>query len=153
MDNKTLETLTSLIRPVLARYSHQLPPHVGVDDLVQEVLLKVVEKGLEEMEDGYLRIVARNVALDAIASKNPASLPLDAAEDVPVEADALWQQRVWLESQMRNMGWDVEKLLRLKLKGLTQEQLAIEFGCSSREIRRREQAIIATLRARAIGED
>jgi len=102
-----------------------------VEDLIQDVALKLVAANRWECNPGYINRVTRNHLLDVMKQKGITTVDLEWAEDVPAPA-ASPEQKEWLDKHLKSFGWPAQKAIRLYILGYSYAEIGHEIGLSAR---------------------
>ncbi|MEM9193337.1 MAG: sigma-70 family RNA polymerase sigma factor [Myxococcota bacterium] len=141
------------LRDALTRYVARRVPPVEVEDLVQDVLLRVHER-LPEVEDharlsGWVFRVARSVVVDHHRRRPRPALPAEDLRDEGAPADLPVAELVasWLIPMIATLPDSHREILELtEVEGLTQREAGERLGLSPSGARTRVQRARAELR-------
>ena len=132
---KQLETLTQRLSLKIGPRRASMRLEVGVYDLVQEVLLKAVKRGLNEVEEADLDYMAEDVLKDAYRrQKNAFKAEQAYASWGEGPEDRLWEK---LEEALEGRSWEEQRLVRLLRAGHSLKEAAETCGLSSWQARKR----------------
>lgn len=133
-DKQALE-IEGLIRPLIRSLRRSMKVVMGEDDLVQECLIRLLMASQREFEDGYLKKVARNVCIDQMRTEKAekkALFSLPPAE-APEHSDEMTEK--WLNYLLEGCTWDLKKIVRLKMAGFSDQEIADQTGKDRRVVR------------------
>lgn len=135
MDVLEHKYITSLIRPQIGSRRASLKLDVGVDDLIQETLLKGLKRGLNTVAESEWRWMAEEVLKDALRKqrrqREAESGYTDRGEG---SSDQLWDK---LEEILEGRTWEEQRIVRLLRAGHTLAEVSSACGLSPWQIRKR----------------
>lgn len=97
------------------------PEEVG--DIVHEVVLKLMEKGKWPPDPAYGNVAVKHYILDS-KRKALGPEPEEEEEFVVEEAASELEQKEWLEGKIGGLEWEEQKIMRLRLRGHTYQDIA-----------------------------
>lgn len=147
LNTKEIEYLQSFLRPLLSHMRAYLKVPVPLDDLEQEMLLKLIEMASEGKHiptKEYMATMAKNLCLDQkrahVGYIDIESLPEGMTDSSECENSE------WLGEAMSYLTEEEQQFLALRLAGWTMEALAEEYDTTVSAIQRKQRKLVETLR-------
>lgn len=135
MNTLEVKPLESTLRPILSVLRKKYRIAVGLDDLVQETLLRALKQPPTESIEGWCWKIGRNVCIDLYRKQ---AREKDASERFLLDLEDKGPDYAGLlEEVLQGASWEVKKVARLYTYGYSGEEIARECGISTRQVRRR----------------
>ncbi len=132
------EEKLEFIKDICTHWRKKLHLEQEAEDIAQDVVVKLLEKGKWDVTKGYLAKAAKHYCIDLKRQGVEKMAQLDEKIPCPTSLRDELDRRMFLDKALKKFTWVEQKAVRLRLQGVKLKTIAKETGLSLS----RAQAII-----------
>lgn len=131
--------IEGVLRPLIRSVKRKMRLVMSEDDLVQESLLRLLTSSQGKLgqmpEDSYIKRIGRNICIDQQRKEKAEKKALFGLEAPQEDGIGDVDTELWLNHLLQGVSWPVQKAVRMKMNGFTNDEIAKAIGRSEKTVR------------------